>query len=259
MARSVTEGVNEAVNMKTTGKGIPLVPLAVGASSNSAALAQKVKQIAIKVLQSSTGLNLPTGLVMTSDDLNARQGTSEFCGGSVAVPDDIDPNASLNFSMTFNNLCYDDGITVLVMNGVLGFAQTDTAFSISFTNFSTNISGNVETFTGTFTCDTSVFNCTISSDFAGSDGNIYRLEDVDINGDAISGYSVSAVFYHNELGQVSLTTITPITYGTCGLYPDGGEISIGSTDGSQMSVIFNSDCTFTIMDLMVAAHLAPIF
>jgi len=99
--------------------------------------------------------------------------------------------------------------------------------------------------------------CTITTDFAGSDGNIYRLENVDIIGDAISGYNVSAVFYHNALGQVSITTIIPTSYGTCGLSPDGGEIRIDSTDGSQMSVTYNGDCTFTIQGFDGGSSFGP--
>lgn len=245
MSRAATDGVNEAVNLTATGEGIPFFgPVAVEMTP-SEALVQKVNEIATKVRDSS-GIELPAAAVLTFDELNAQTGSNEFCGGSVAVPDDIDPNAGLNLTMTFINLCYDDGITPLIMNGMLTFTQTETAFTIGFTNFSVTIDGKVENFTGTFTCDATLGNCAIATDFAGTDGNIFRLENVDIDGDEISGYTVSADFYHHELGMVSITTDFAVTYGACGAYPDGGAISLAGTAGSSLSLTFNPDCSFTV-------------
>jgi len=252
IGRKATEGVNEAVNLVTVGEGIPF---AVGVSSNNVALAQKVEEIARKVINGSTTLNLPAALLITSDELNAETGTNEFCGGSVTVPDNIDPNASLNFSMTFNSLCFDDGITLLVMNGTLTFTETASAISISFTNFSVNIDGVTETFSGTFSCDLSGSSCTISTDFEGSDGNIYRLTNVSISGDSFSGYTVSATFFHFEFGEVMITTNVAINYGSCGIYPSTGEISISSSDGSNITVTF-SGCSYSITG--VDANSGPI-
>ena len=253
LSRKATEGVNEATNLVTVGEGIPF---AVGVSSNNVALVKKVEEIARKVINGSTTMNLPTALLITSDELNAETSTNEFCGGSVTVPDNIDPNASLNFSMTFNSLCFDDGITTLVMHGTLTFTETASAISLSFINFSVNINGVTETFSGNFSCDLSGSNCTISTDFAGSDGNVYRLTNVSISGDSISGYILSATFYHYEFGEVMITTNAAINYGGCGIYPSTGEISISSSDGSNVTVTF-SGCSYSITG--VDANSGPIF
>ncbi len=241
VAQKSTEGVNEAVNLLSTGGGIPLIPLAVDISSNSAAEAQLLKDIALKVLQDSTGLDLPVGAVLTSDQLGYP-----FCGGSISVPDNFDQNSSLNFTMAFTNLCYDDGTTPpLLMNGVLTFSETDTSFSIAFTNFSVTIDGTAETFSGSFTCDLSLFQCTIATDFTGSDGNVYRLADVDIDGDSFFGYTIDATFYHYELGQVTIATTSPVNYGGCGIYPSSGVITVSSSDGSSITITF-SGCSYSI-------------
>jgi hypothetical protein len=259
MARKSTEGVNESVNLATTGEGFPLLPSAAEVSSSNDALAQKVKDIALRALDSSGTLNLPAAVVMTSDDLNAGSSASFFCGGSIAVPDNVDPNVSMNFSMTFNSLCFDDGSTALVMNGTLVFAETATSMSITFTNFSVNIDGTAESFSGIFSCDTTLSNCTISTDYAGSDGNVYRLANVDISGDRLSGYSVSATFYHHTLGQVDISTTLTISYsGACGNNPDGGEIMISGSGGSSMSVTFNSNCTFTLQGFDGGSSFGPV-
>lgn len=248
MGRAATEGVNEAVNLMATGDGIPFVPMGFNTTRTASnALAQKVNEVATKVLEGQVTKDvLPGAAVMSFDQLNAETGTNEFCGGSVAVPDNVDPDAALNFTMTFYNLCYDDGVTPLVMDGMLTFSETDTAFTIGFTNFSVTIDGKAESFTGTFTCDTGLFNCSIASDFAGTDGNMFRLENVDIDGDEFSGYTLSADFYHDELGMVSITTDSAVTYGACGAFPDAGAISLAGAGDSSMSVSFNPDCSFTV-------------
>jgi len=258
MARKSAEGVNESVDLTTTGDGIPFLPSAVDVSSSNDALVQKVTDIAHEVLDGTTTPNLPAALVMTSDDLNGGS-SGLFCGGSVSVPDDFDPNTTTNFSMTFNSLCFDDQTTRIVMNGSLVFSKTTSSASITFTNFSVNIDGNQQTFSGVFSCDATMSNCTISTDYAGSDGNVYRLANVDISGDALSGYSVSATFYHHTLGQVVISTTLTISYsGACGIYPDGGEIMISGTGGSSMSVTFNSNCTFTMLGFDGGSSFGPV-
>ena len=152
---------------------------------------------------------------------------------------------AMNFSMTFNNLCFEDQTTRLILNGSLKFEQTDTSASITFTNFSVNIDGNQETFSGVFSCDATMSNCTISTDYAGSDGSIYRLADVDINGDSFTGYTVCATFYHHQFGQVTITTTLPVTYGGCSIYPSSGIITVSSSDGSNITITF-SGCSYSI-------------
>jgi hypothetical protein len=250
IGRAATEGVNEAVNLMSAGTAVPFAPVAVETTNtnpNSNALPQKVYEIATTVLQVSPAEELPTAVLMSFDQLNAQTNSTFFCGGSVDIPDNIDQNAELNFTMTFYNLCYDDGITPLTMDGVLTFSQTDTELTIAFTDFSVNIDGTTESFTGTFTCAADTFDCAIATDFTGSNGtNVFRLENVDISGNEFSGYTLTADFYHDELGMVAITTDLAVTYGSCGTFPDGGMISLAGAGGSSMSVSFNSDCSFTV-------------
>ena len=244
VARKSTEGVNEVVNLTVTGESFPLFPAAVETGSNIDALAQKVREVALEVMDGAIPLNLPTAAVFTADDLNGGS-SGLFCGGSVTVPDNFDPNASMNFTMTFNSLCFDDQTNRLIMNGSLTFTETVSSISISFLNFSVNIDGNQETFSGFFSCDAAMSNCMISTDYAGSDGNVYRLTDVDISGNDLLGYSVGATFYHHDHGQVTIATTLPVTYGNCGIYPSSGIITVSSSDGSSITVSF-SGCTYSI-------------
>lgn len=239
------EGVNEAVSLTSAGAAIPFFPVGVQTVSGADVMAQKVGEVVFSVLEGSTPLNLPAAAVLTADDLNGGA-SGFFCGGSVSVPDNIDPNATTqDFTMSFNQLCFDDGVTVLTMSGSLRFQANETSFTISFSNFSVTIDGTKESFSGVFSCDAALANCTIATDYAGSDGNIYRLANVDISGDATLGYTVGATFYHHELGQVTIATTTPVTYGGCGIYPSGGAITISSSDGSSVTVTF-SGCSYSI-------------
>jgi len=248
VAQKSTEGVNEAVNMTNAGDGIPFLPTAVEAGSSTDATAQKISNIVFSVLNGTTSLNLPAAAVLTADDLNAENTDPSvvFCGGSVSVPDNVDPNATtFDLSMGFNRLCVDDGVTVMEMNGSLRFVMTETSVSITFTNFSVSADGVQETFSGVFSCDGTMSNCALSTDYVGSDGNVYRLADVDISGDSQIGYSVGAAFYHHELGSVTIATVTPVAYGGCGVYPSGGTITVSSTDGSSITITF-SGCSYSI-------------
>jgi len=242
MGRGATEGVNESVKIATIGEGLPI---AVDINTSNSALMHKIEGIARDIIESQGAQNLPVSLVITADELNQQIGDTLYCGGSVTVPDNFDPNDYWNFVMTFNNLCYDDGTTALTMNGTITFAETDAEFSISFTNFSANIAGTVETFSATVSCTTDITPvCTISTEFTGSDGNVYKLTNMEVNGDS-SGYTVTATFYHYSLGYATITTTTPVTYGNCGIHPDNGQIFVSSSS-TFVYVTFNSNCSFTL-------------
>lgn len=244
MGRGATEAVNETVNMTVAGEALPFT---VEINASNDALPRTVTDIATRVLQNTVTLDLPTAFILTAADLNQQNSTNEFCGGSVTYPDNVDPEASRNFTISFNQLCFNDGVTALVMNGTLVFTETASAITISFLGFSVDINGRQESFNGTFTCSASLSNCFISTDFIASDGNIYRVADVSVSNTG-AGYNIGAMFYHHELGQVSISTNAAITYSnSCGLYPAEGEIMINGSNGSYLTATFNPDCSFTIM------------
>lgn len=245
IARKSTEGVNEATNLTAAGDAFSFLPIAVETGSTSDALAQKIGEVVFNVLDGATPLNLPAAAVLTSDDLNGGS-SGPFCSGSVIYPDNIDRNATtLDFTISFNQLCFTNSVTSLTLNGSLRFQKTQTSVSISFTNFSVSIDGTQESISGVLSCNSTMSNCTIATDYAGSDGVVYRLVNVDISGDDQLGYSGSAAFYHHELGRVTIATTTPVTYGGCGIYPSDGIITVSSSDGSNITVTF-SGCSYSI-------------
>ena len=86
--------------------------------------------------------------------------------------------------------------------------------------------------------------CTIVSDYVGGDGGIYRVADFSFAGDASTGFSGSATFYHPAHGSVSITA-SNVTYGSCGSFPDGGTITANGLTGTAQ-IIFNGDCSYAI-------------
>lgn len=117
-------------------------------------------------------------------------------------------------------------------------------FSITYSNFTvTDPVNGTTTINLTIAC-TDLGNCTLNSDFVGTDGVTHRVTEFTITVDATNNeFSGSATFFHGTYGEVTIT-ITGVTYGgSCGDIPNGGDISFTSSDGSAGTITFNPDCT----------------
>ena len=240
LGHSSTEGTVEAINVNN-------VPFAVSINaSDYSELSQHVENIARGLANSSTAPDLPVSIVLTAADLNAMLGTTQFCGGSVTAPDTFGQGGSISGTLTFNAVCVDDGVTVLTMNGPVTITETVNTITMQFSNFTVSSGGNSETINATLSCDASMTSCSLASDFAGMDGTVYRISDISVTGDSVNGHHVNMSFYHPTFGQVSVTTTSAITIGGCGVYPDGGGISVFGTGGSYFNMDFNPDCTYTM-------------
>ena len=135
----------------------------------------------------------------------------------------------------------------MTFNGTVTFhyndiSNIDAGYSFTYTNFTvTDPTYGTTTIDMTVVC-TNRSNCTYNSDFAGSDGVTYRVTNSNISGDASNGFYGSATFYNGTYGEVTIS-ISGITYGNCGTFPDGGNISFSSSNGSSGTITFNSNCT----------------
>jgi hypothetical protein len=200
-----------------------------------------VAQDILNIFKNSQTLNLPAGYTINGS-----------CGGSLTIPDSAYNTTSgpVTTTMTFSNFCDAASFSTsgYTMNGSVDIHIDDvasfTSFTMTFKNFTVKDSnGNViETFNATVTCDTT--SCHVTSDFTGSDGKVHRVGDVSMTGDETSGFNGAMTLYHDTYGVVSVT-VTNVTYGSCGNFPDGGSIDIASTNGSSASITFNSDCTYS--------------
>jgi len=153
-------------------------------------------EIVHRVLEQSQGSNLLVGATLSYVDLNNQVGPGTFCGGSITYPDSVDTNSStLDITMTFNDLCFvgDGSYPQVTMNGTVRLIETDTYFTVIFSNLTMTMGSETFTLNASTTCDLAA-NCTV--DFVGSDGNTYRVGGMSISGDNSAGYNYSATFYH---------------------------------------------------------------
>lgn len=200
----------------------------------------------VQAASSAQEQNTVAGATITAADLNVEIGTNEFCGGSITVPDDVNTNGpTLDITMTFNNLCYDNGVDPQVtMNGTVRLIETDTTATVIFSNLTMSVEGgDTYTFNASTTCDAFGSNCTV--DFEGSDGTTYRTGNMSVSGSDVSGYSVSGTFYHPTYGSVTLSTTTPMSFNCTGPQPDTGELAFSGDGGTSGSILFQGCSGYT--------------
>jgi len=209
-------------------------------------LTVEIARKALAEIQSGTQ-NSVAGMVITSDQLNQEMMSNEFCGGSITVPDNTNFNGStLDLTMTFNDLCYNDTINpIVIMNGTMRLIETDTSITVIFSNLSLSVGGGqAYTINATSTCDLSGINCTV--DFEGSDGTTYRMGNLDVY-EGPSGFDVSGTFYHPDYGSVTMTTTTPMTFNCAPApQPDTGELAFSGDAGTSGRILFQGCDNFTV-------------
>ena len=193
-------------------------------------------------MASMSSPNLPTGLVMNGS-----------CGGSVSIPDEqlIAFNAEsgpVSFTMTYTSYCDASVGAQYTIDGQVVFNYDDIAdlnsgFSLQYNGVTVNDGSGPITINMTVDCSNQT-TCTIVSDYVGDDGSTYRIADISFSGDATNGFDGSATFYHPDHGSVSISA-SNVTYGSCGVFPDGGSIIATGTTGTAQ-IDFNNDCTYVI-------------
>ena len=242
---SATEGVVQAVETDANGDALPTILVATNENSTSN-LNQKLRDITYRLLDSKRNTYLPLEVVLDGDDFPADMG---YCGGSITFPDDMYNNTSgrLNGTITYNNFCTDAGDSYgrMTINGSLIFSETETHISMIYRNLIVSYNGETYTMNGTYTCNTSFTNCTMSSDYAGSDGSTYRMSDVSVSGNNSSGYSVNASFCHPNYGCVTIETTTPITFNCANGMADGGAIRFTGANSSSGTISFDSCSSYS--------------
>ena len=230
-AEAIGTAAGESVQKAGSSTGLPL-----GVAIDNSVDMDKINNI---VLAAANRANLPAGIDMSD----------EFCtSGSV---DGTDPgnaqSGPVDVTVTFSN-CKLIGDPI-ILDGVAkahfdDIGDPNTGFSFRYQNFKVTDTTNGQTTTINLTIDcTDSFNCTLNSDFVGSDDVIHRITEFSsMFGNAVDGFYGSATFYHGIFGRVSVT-FDSITYGSCGVIPDGGTITYESNDTSFGSITFNPDCS----------------
>ena len=230
------EGVDEAVAQNAANEANPF---GISISQTSSNTNQLIINTARQAASTSQSLgSLPAGITVTAAQLGYP-----FCGGSVSVPDNWQYSTYLNGTMILNNLCINDPyFGIVTMNGSVIFTENATQFTLQYVNLTINDGSTTETINMTVSCTSS--DCSISTDYVGSDGSTYRIANLDITGSGSGPYTFSATFYHPDYGSVTVTG--------SGIYlncPDGsisaGTLNLSGASGSSASVLFTGCNTYS--------------
>lgn len=215
-------------------------PFAISITQVDDRIHQRITEISRMIASSTTSsFNLPLAATVSYLDLNFEIGYDLFCGGYVSGPNDFGSSGFLNGTLTFNNLCINDSyFGSITMNGSIIFRETATTFSMQYVNVTISYAGESITVNMTFSCGTS--GCSISTDFVGTDGSIYRIADLDIWGFGTGPFDIDATFYHPDHGSVIISG-TGIEYNCINSsYPSTGSITITGAGGSYATISFDS-------------------
>jgi len=232
-AEALGTASGEATQQAGSGSNLPIF---ASISSTGATDLEALSQKIIAQIRDWPLADLPTSFSLAGS-----------CGGSVNGSDSALP-ASGPYSITinYNNYCDSTIDATLAFTGKVIFTVADVndfgVFSMQFINFKVTFNGETTTLNATMSCTD--FSCTIFSDFKSSTGDVHRVADISISGDASNGFNGSMTFYHVDYGYVTVT-VTGVTFGNCGAFPDGGSVRFDGVSGSTGSIIFASDCSYT--------------
>lgn len=233
-AEAMTKSV-DAYNANTdaTEATNPFAAIAT-AEGDSDALQQLLYHITKQATQQKATSNIPIAAVIPSSEL-----ATEFCGGSITVPDTFVPSSDLNGTFIFNKLCYNNGVDgELIVNGSIAFTETSTTLTMRF-NISITRNGNVQNLNATFSCKNG--NCSFYSDYVGTDSKTYRVADVIVT-ETNGSYTISASFYHPDYGKVSVITSNPLTFNCENGYPGSGTLNFTSAADDSVATLTFNDC-----------------
>ena len=229
-AETIGKASGEAIQIANSSTGLP-----VGITIDDGIVAN-LTEINNIIISHIDILTLPVGVDISANLCSTGTASSTDPGNVQSGPVDI--------TVTFSNcaLIYSD----ITISGTAKMhfddsANTNAGFSITYTNFKVTDANGTTTINMSMVC-TSGSACVFNSDYVSADGTTHRVSNFSFYGSASTGYNGTATFYHGTFGSVSITA-TNITYGSCGTYPDGGDISFSSSNGSSGTIIFASDCS----------------
>ncbi|MES9968586.1 MAG: hypothetical protein ABW092_01045 [Candidatus Thiodiazotropha sp.] len=188
---------------------------------------------------------LDSSIAAKTTDLSA-----EVCdAGGSAVADTND--AETEGTITFTNCGMSDmeGGT-LTVNGPVTYSANINADSLNMVfRVTVTYIGESHAINMTLGCSnisTPSISCSITSDFTGIDGRVYRIEDLSVSGNDVSGYYVDMTFYDPDHGQVDVVTSQPLTYNCPEAVPGTGMFTLYGGSGTFATVNFDSCSAYTI-------------
>ena len=220
----------------------------VAAESASSAFARPMADFSGKLLEIAPRIAM--GIVQSEFYAAKITDLSSLCdAGGTAIADTND--AETVGTIAFTNCRMSDGYgSVLVLNGVVDYTFNSSADSMAMTfNITMTYAGETAVMNMTLNCvnfTSASPTCSVTSDFAGLDGRIYRVTDITVTGDAFSGFTISATVYDPDYGHVDMVTTTPITF-DCGTgVPGTGSVAVYGSSGTSGAINFVSCSEYNV-------------
>lgn len=167
-------------------------------------------------------------------------------GGSVNITglDNINENTtSVNFDMSFSG-CNDSYGTIIQSGSVSYSGDINGNFTMTYSNLVVTYAGQTETLNGSMSCNSNG-SCSENLSYSGEfTGRTYQTENMQVTGDAYSGYNVSGSVTDPQHGVIEIDA-SGLTFNCPGGQPGTGQITITS-GGESASVSFDSCASFTV-------------
>ena len=153
-----------------------------------------------------------------------------------------------NGSITFNNCDVGSGT---IINGTLtvtsNIGSNSGTISIQYNNFTITYNGITETIDFSMDCtynNQGDSSCTTSSTAMGIDGRTYTVKNIDVSGDDMSGYNMTAEVVDPDYGTISVNA-NAVKFDCAAGTPSSGSITF-SAGGKTGTVTFDSCSSFTV-------------
>ena len=235
-ATVTSENADELAVTSTSGSGMAVssenAPMAFRSTetSNLEELSEKI-YLALNATSNRTANQTEDLSAYLCDQGGLATATSSTSGDSVTV------SFTNCMSLLETEIFSIDGVAVMTINN-------DGSFSIVYKNFTMTLAGESFGFDGIIACDSSGLICTVSLDFVGLDGRVYRVQNLTISSTGVDSYSISATVYDPVHGYVSING--NVTYGCTNGLPSSGSITFSGATGSEGSISYTDCDSFSV-------------
>ncbi len=140
--------------------------------------------------------------------------------------------------------------TGIVINGSVVISGSQSAFSLSYNNFTVKIGDNpAQEIDLSIDCEitNNTTSCTKSSSVLGIDNRTYTISNLSVSGDEVNGYNVTATVTDPDHGKIDINA-SDMYFNCSSPYedrPSSGQITF-SAGGKSATVVYNSCNSYTV-------------
>ncbi len=223
-----------------------------------AAAAEGANQAVKNVNAPALGLKssgAPTVESVTQDVVTRIAGRTAYLPAPINCnPGSADETVNPDGSTTVNFVTCDyEGLGLIILDGVVTASSSVsgdiTTVNLEYVGFIISIGGEDTILNFEASCDTNnitdLTSCAFP-DVVGFDGRVYNFSDVEVSGDGVGGYTVTASIVDPDHGSFTIATTAPILFTCPNGQPELGALQF--TDGADVlvTVTFNDCDSYTV-------------